>query len=76
MTKKALLHLEELPGDMMNVKVNDIKNVGKMIWNVCLSRDDIASAFITGMVGYCREKNISWKKMEELAEGHNMNRLS
>jgi hypothetical protein len=75
MAKKALLHLEQLPGDQMNVKANNLPDIAKMIWNVCLHRDDIATAFITGMVGYCREKNISWKKMEEVFKTHNMNRL-
>ena len=68
MNKLPLLHMEALPGDQMNIKINNLPECTKMIWNVCLHRPDIAAAFITGVVGFCREKKISWSAMEELAD--------
>jgi len=70
--KQALLHIEVLPGDQLNLKIKNFEEVSKMIWEVCHQRPDIAIVFICGVVGYCRENHIPWEKMEELAEKNNI----
>jgi hypothetical protein len=72
--KLPLVHIEALPGDQMNLKMNNPPECAKMIWNVCNMRPDIGAIFITGIVGYCRENNINWADMEKLGKIHKVDR--
>jgi hypothetical protein len=67
--ERCLLHIEELPGDQMNLKMKgDPAMLAKMVANVMKHRQDIAAALIAPVIEYCRNEGFDCGQLKDMVK--------
>jgi hypothetical protein len=66
---KCLLHIEQLPGEQMNLKMKgDPATLAKMIANVMKYRQDIAAAFIACVIEYSAKEGFDCGELKKMVK--------